>query len=38
MSTFLYSVRASCRSLRMHLVLPHGFLPVCQVWMMLDRG
>ncbi|CAI0421588.1 unnamed protein product [Linum tenue] len=38
MSTFLYSVRASCPSLWMHLVLPRGFLPVCQVGMMLDRG
>ncbi|CAI0459974.1 unnamed protein product, partial [Linum tenue] len=38
MSTFLYSVRVSCRSLRMHLVLPRGFLPVCQVGMRLDRG
>ncbi|CAI0446456.1 unnamed protein product [Linum tenue] len=38
MSTFLYSVRASCSSLRMHLVLPRGFLPVFQLGMRLDRG
>ncbi|CAI0384939.1 unnamed protein product [Linum tenue] len=38
MSTFLFSVRASCHSLRMHLVLPRGFLPVFQVGMRLDRG
>ncbi|CAI0398728.1 unnamed protein product [Linum tenue] len=38
MSTFLCSVRASCRSLLMHLVLPRGFLPVFQVGMRLDRG